>query len=129
MKERRMTHYAITKGEYSDYHIIAITSDKETAQAIADRFSTYDDVANVEEYEDGKFLMGGLIYMVWADKNGLRGVEIAEADYHVGEIGSVSAASYLSDTLITFVVADSEEKAAKIGKDRIMKFIAGKEGI
>lgn len=39
--------YAVTKGIYSEYHIITITDNKENADRIA---AAYD--ADIEEYED-----------------------------------------------------------------------------
>lgn len=48
-----MKVYAITAGEYSDYHIVAITDDKEKAEALADLINKQadDDDAYVEEYD------------------------------------------------------------------------------
>lgn len=47
-----MTYYAVTKGSYSDYHIVTITADKEKAEYIAKCISNEYDEAGVEEYED-----------------------------------------------------------------------------
>ena len=39
----RMKLYAVTKGDYSDYHIITLTASEDAAKKIAKRFSgTYD---------------------------------------------------------------------------------------
>lgn len=42
-----MIHYAVTEGEYSCYHIVAIVSDKQKAENLA---KIYD--GEVEEYDD-----------------------------------------------------------------------------
>ena len=60
-----MKLYAVTKGDYSNYHIITLTQNKDTAKALAKRFSDCYDEAAVETWEDGQFLMGGSIYRVW----------------------------------------------------------------
>jgi len=44
-----MIHYAVTEGEYSCYHIIAICSNKQKAENIAKFYN-----AEVEEYDDGQ---------------------------------------------------------------------------
>ena len=50
-----MKVYAVTSGDYSDYHIVAITDDKEKAEALADLINKQDkygyDDACVEEYD------------------------------------------------------------------------------
>lgn len=53
--ERRAQRvYAITAGEYEDYHIIATCADKTKADQICDEYnrSYTEDVAHVEEYPD-----------------------------------------------------------------------------
>lgn len=124
-----MKLYAVTKGDYSDYHIITLTRNKDTANAIAKRFSSYEDDARVEEYEDGQFLMGGSIYRVWSYGTNVRGCELDESDYNVQDIGEVRQISQSGNMYVTYVIAGSEEQAFKIGKDRIVKDIAGRIGI
>ena len=50
-----MKVYAVTSGDYSDYHIVAITDDKEKAEALAELINKqdeyYDGSACVEEYD------------------------------------------------------------------------------
>ena len=49
-----MKVYIVTRGEYSDYHIVGVYSTKEKAQEICDAISTsgtYWDEPQVEEYE------------------------------------------------------------------------------
>lgn len=47
-----MKLYAVTKGSYSDYHIVALTADKRRAERIAVLCSDNRDDATVEEFED-----------------------------------------------------------------------------
>lgn len=126
-----MKLYAVTKGEYSDYHIITLTADKEVAQKIAKRFTTGEcdyDKAEVEEYEDGKIILGKKLYFV------------SVVGGNVDEVVEDTSDHWLCDTSVfrgymdggkemyyTHVLTDTAEKAAKIGKDRVMQYIASRE--
>ena len=72
MQERPIV-YVVTEGEYSDYHIVAVFSDRESAQALVDVKDPNDyDKRQIEEY----WLNGGPVaqlteYRVWVDKNGV----------------------------------------------------------
>jgi len=63
-----MKLYAITKGDYSYYHICALTANKDKANLLKSIYSdTYND-ASIEEYEDGE---GSDLNLFWyCDKNG-----------------------------------------------------------
>lgn len=124
-----MKLYAVTKGDYSNYHIITLTQNRNTAKALAKRFSDAYDEAAVETWEDGQFLMGGSIYRVWSYGTEIRGCELDESDYNVQDIGMVSHISDKGNMYVTYVIAGSEEQASKIGKDRIVKHIAGRIGL
>lgn len=51
-----MKLYAVTKGSYSDYHIITLSRSKRRAERIAQKCSDKYDDAVVEEYEDSDFI-------------------------------------------------------------------------
>lgn len=54
--------YAVTSGEYTDYHIITLTESRRRAKKIAEMYD-----ANVEEYEDNEELTAKpLTYTVYA---------------------------------------------------------------
>lgn len=126
-----MKLYAVTKGDYSDYHIITLTADKEAAKRIAKMCSNGEyDKAEVEEYEDGKIILGKKLYFVRV------------VDGNVDDVAEDHSDCYLFNTSVfggfmnrgnemyyTHVLADTGEKAAKIGKDRIMKYVAEKENL
>ena len=59
-----MKIYAITKGDYSDYHIIALTADKERAETLKKIYDDEWNVARIEEYEDGYKNMDDVYYGV-----------------------------------------------------------------
>ncbi len=63
-----MRIYAITKGRYSDYHICALTADKEKAKRLKKIYSDTYDEACIEVFEDGD---GSELRLLWrCDENG-----------------------------------------------------------
>ena len=124
-----MKLYAVTKGDYSDYHIITLTADKEAAKKIAKRFSgTYD--AMVEEYEDGEIILGKELYFVRMVDGNIDDVTEDGSEYNLFDTSVYHGNTWGGKPIYyTHVLTDSAEKAAKIGKDRIMKYIAEKEGL
>jgi hypothetical protein len=126
-----MKLYAVTKGDYSDYHIITLTADKKAAKEIAKMFSDGEyDEAKVEEYEDGKIIIGKKLYFVRVVDGNVDDVVVSNSDY---ELFNTSVFPFYMDrgkeNYYTHVLTDTAEKAAKIGKDRIMKYIAEKENL
>lgn len=125
-----MKLYAVTKGDYSDYHIITLTADKEVAKKLAKRFSgTYDD-AMVEEYEDGEIILGKELYFVRMVDGNIDDVTEDDSEYNLFDTSVCHGNTWGGKPMYyTHVLTDTAEKAAKIGKDRIMKYIAEKEGL
>ena len=124
-----MKLYAVTKGDYSDYHIITLTADKDAAKKIAKWFSgTYD--AMVEEYEDGDIILGKELYFVRMVNGNIDDVTEDGSEYNLFDTSVYHGNTWGGEPMYyTHVLTDSAEKAAKIGKDRIMKYIAEKEGL
>lgn len=127
---RKMKLYAVTKGDYSDYHIITLTADKEAAKKIAKMFSNGDDKAKVEGYEDGKIILGKMLYFVRVVDGNVDDVSEDLDDYNLFDTSVFRGHMYGGKEMYyTHVLTDTAEKAAKIGKDRIMKHIAEEEGL
>lgn len=124
-----MKLYAVTKGDYSDYHIITLTASKDAAKKIAKRFSgSYD--AKVEEYEDGEIILGKELYFVRMVDGNIDDVAEDDSDYSLFDTSVYHGNTWGGKPMYyTHVLTDTAEKAAKIGKDRIMKYIAEKEGL
>ena len=121
-----MKLYAVTKGEYSDYRIITLTKNKKTAEKIAKEFSDRYEMAMVEEYEDGSFCIGRIVYEVIVENGDLKSVEAVMLD-QFREINAEVMFNKFGKWYYTYVIADEKDKAAKIGKDRIMQYIATSE--
>ena len=135
-----MKLYAVTKGEYSDYHIIALTADKDVAEKLAQKYSNRTnmygddfDEAQVEEYEDGVVLLDRDCYFVRVENGNV--TEVAPPNTKVTwffeEEGlyndSVEQMRSETNGYYTYVLARNADEAAKIGKDRVMQYIASRE--
>lgn len=128
IRGRSMKLYAVTKGDYSDYHIITLTASKDAAKKIAKMFSDGDDKAKVEEYEDGKIILGKKLYFVRVVDGNVDDVAEDSSDYYLFDASVLQGHMNSGKNMYyTHVLTDTAEKAAKIGKDRIMKYIAKKE--
>lgn len=116
-----MTLYAITKGEYSDYHICALTADKEKAERLKKIFTDKWDEAEIEEYEDGE---NGEIKIMWRYDVGTGNVDPAEyegtemvVEDNYGCVCSVQ------------VYAPDANKACKKAFDMLAKYRAEQAGL
>lgn len=132
-----MKLYAVTKGDYSAYHIIALTAKKDVAEKLAKQFSKRSgpcaiiEPANVEEYEDGEYLIGKSVYFIRVKNGEVTQIEDGSADdtwiYTEEVIYDETVLKDACGGYYTYVVSDDADKAAKIGKDRIMQYIASRE--
>ena len=65
-----MKVYVLTRGEYSDYHIIGVYSTSEKAQEMCDAMRTSWDEPQIEEYElDERNPSMGYVYIGYAPKH------------------------------------------------------------
>lgn len=105
--------YVLTKGCYSDYHIIAATASKETAQRIAKRYD-----AEIEKYEDAVIIPDKPIWEVLVSDNGCKAYE-TDGDYVIPDAmdGKIYPNSKMGYVML-WVFADDEEHAKKIACDK-----------
>ena len=135
-----MKLYAVTKGEYSAYHIIALTADKDVAENLAKKFSNRTNMygdgfeeAQVEEYEDGVVLLDRDCYFVRVENGNVTEVVPPNTEdtwfFEEEELYNNSVEPMRSETngYYTHVLARDADEAAKIGKDRVMQYIASRE--
>ena len=124
-----MKLYAITDGEYSDYHIIALTADREAAEKISDMFQ-----AVIEEFEDGETLLRNELYQFEFDKDakliGEKHIELNSYNFDY-ETGVYPYGYGVFDDLgyQVNVRTDKPEKAEKIAYDMLAEYRAKEEGI
>lgn len=129
------TVYVVTKGCYSDYHICAVTFDKEKAERLRVLFEGNSrlDEARIEEFDTDThedLLLGRKRYYVSFRKNGdlysadekdTWGIEYFEPG--IKEFPRSGAC------LVVNLYADNRESAIKIAAEKRAKYLAEKEGI
>lgn len=127
-----MKVYVITKGEYSDYHICAVTTDEETAEKLAEKYSDSYDEALIEEFDTDHAEMSltkKKIFYCAFDPNDSNNSEITISDTGSWE-GITSdffiVREYRNNVLCVNVNADTEEEALKIASDKFAKYRAEK---
>lgn len=125
-----MKIYVVTKGEYSDYHIITATTDKELAEKIANKFTGDwdEDEASVEEYEDAEIYLKPIWKVKFDEHGNIKKCEKTdyEPDYKI--VNECNYYCYNREFSIV-VEADNEEHAIKIASEKRAEYLARKAGI
>lgn len=120
--------YVITQGNYSAYRIIGATTDRETAEKIAKKFSDDCDDCRIEEYPEGEILLKNL-WRVFFKKNG-DVFRCDLSDYHrdyYDERRQIIDTVYKRDyDMIATVEADTEKDAIKIAAEKRAMYLANK---
>ena len=130
-----MKYYAVTKGAYSDYHIITITADAEKAKKIAKKFSDTWDEAGVEEYEEDDMMLRDLWEVDFDDKGNAFKAQLQHDLYYYRQayIWSYAYRAHPDNrsikSLVTYVFADSKEAAIKIAAEKRAEYLAEKNGL
>ncbi len=124
--------YVVTKGCYSDYHIVAVTTNRGVAEQIANKFGGEYSWGRtcIEEYEDGEIMLRPA-WMVTFDRSGNAvGCEACEDEYDYEDIGRVIERGRGYDrTICCYVSADTEEAAIKIAAEKRAMYLAEKNGL
>lgn len=115
-----MKIYAVTQGEYSDYHICALTLSAEKAERIKKVYSTFFHPAEIEIYEDGEDAELNFLFCYESEFDDIY-VE-NEGDHEEGVIP-------LDDNFNVYVRAEDQEHARKKAYDMIAKYKAQKYGL
>lgn len=118
--------YIITSGEYSDYHIIAATTDKECAEKIAEHFN-----ADIEEFNDAtprvlekKHYQYSFAY----DGALLRDFVFEIRDYDINTASYVGK-NYRNEWVVNVYTDKTKEAADKIAYDLLAEARAKEAGI
>ena len=118
--------YVVTKGCYSDYHIITATTDKDLAYQIKEKFTGNYDEAYVEVFKDAELFLKPCFFLRF-DKSG----SVVESEQENNREYSYEG-SFGKDCNGNFyihVVTDDLESAIKIGAEKRAMFFAKKHGI
>ena len=131
--------YVITAGEYSDYHICAVTTDKERAEFLKKWYYGYD--TQIEEFIDGDYEdvpdTVEFIPVWYVDVREDGNVATCTIDRYVSQERIPDATfefvrSFCDDNRLHFkgiLAAQDKEHAIKIVKDKRAKMLAERFGI
>ena len=115
-----MKVYVITKGVYSDYHIVGVVLDKNRAEEIVETISTTHSKAFVEEYDTDSFAtcLRFEVYYIYGNWNAI-----------VDEYNNKHMNNCLYDENHFIVYAKDKDHAIKIAQDMRAEYLAKKKGI
>lgn len=122
--------YAITHGEYSNYRILTLCSDREKAEKLVEWYNRYDkyDQAEIEEYEDSIVVPDESLapYQVVFNADGSVWCKIT-----CDPMSAIVNHSYRCDDgrFCAYVLATDEASAVKIAAEKRAFHLAQREGI
>lgn len=122
-----MKIYVVTKGCYSDYHIITATTDEATAEKIAKKFSDKWEEAKVEIYEDAETYLKK-IWFVRFDTEG-NVIELRENSSEYAYEHTNRCSFDVKRRVYIDVCADDANSAVKIAAEKRAEFLARKARI
>lgn len=123
--------YAVTDGYHSDYHIIAITDNKERAENVKKLYSSEYSEPMIEEFFDSES-KDEAFYSVRYDTDGSYDVILREFDWDNSFNINIIKENTSHDgwwKYKVFVMAKDEHHAIKIAQDLWAEYKAKKEGI
>lgn len=125
-----MKVYVITQGDYSDYHICAVTLDEQEAKRLAKVYSDTHDPGVVEEYdtdapETKTGLDGRVPYYVWFYKDGRTCVSMS----YTAPKNFQPSIELRHDCDCVALFATDSEAAVKIAAEKRAQARAEKEGL
>jgi len=121
--------YILTEGSYSDYHIVGVAEDKETAELLSEKWDCGIEEYNINTIEDAKYIQNKTLYEVTMWKNG--NSEVKKDSYGTSDAypeptfriwGGVCCGI---ETIVDINCwADSPEHAVKIANEKRAELIA-----
>lgn len=122
-----MKVYVVTRGEYSDYHIITATTDLAVAEAVAKKFTTEYSPAEIEEYDNSEMMLRPIWFLRFAKNGDVCECHLDDNEYGYEESGKCGFD--IKGQVYVHIVADTIEVAIKAGAERRSKFLAECEGL
>lgn len=133
-----MKIYVITAGDYSDYHICAVTDDKKSAERLRKIHSSYWQEASIETYDtkyiyedpksywylevnlDGSLSSYTLLYFNEEDETKINEVELYNLQFHINVIAKDfdHALKIAFDTIAKYKYEHMEEVADAVAEKR-----------
>lgn len=117
-----MKVYVITKGDYSDYGICAVATDRETAEKLQIKYSDCWDGAEIEEYDTDHDVSGDFDKIYWNVQICCNG----DSDAYGYTSGGRPHINFHNNGLScgACVIAKTKEQALKIVYDKRAEYIA-----
>ena len=123
------TIYVVTQGTYSDYHIIAATTDHDLAEKIAAKFTTKWDECDIEEYSDAEVMLRPA-WNIYFDKAGnVINTRACDSEYEYCRIGRCWSYEYGQSGVCVAVTANDLESAIKIAAEKRAQYLAEMQGL
>ena len=123
-----MKIYVVTKGHYSDYHIITATTNEEKAKKIAKNFNDDYDKTNIEIFEDSE-LYANPFWEISFDSDGdVMDMRRTNNEYCFDNINQAEPCDD-GKTMYICVSAENAEHAIKIASEKRAEYLAMKAGI
>lgn len=130
-----MKIYVITKGCYSDYHIVGVATDLKMAEKIEqyiDKEHNYYGNARIEEYSTevwGEIVQNNKhLYLVSERLDG--GLNAFRSTYDINEgYEMINKITFNNGRMNVYVFAKNEQHAIKIGRDMFAQHKAEKDGL
>lgn len=122
--------YVVTQGDYSDYHIVGATTDRELAEKIAAKFTTRHDDCQIEEYGDAEVMLRPAYAIYFNDSGNVDSTRECDSAYDYSDIGECHEYGYGFNRMMRVTVsADNLESAIKIAAEKRAKYLAEKLGL
>lgn len=125
------TFYAVTDGDYSDYHIIAITDNKERAENIKKLYSGKYSEPMIEEFFDGE-AKNEALYDVLYNTDGSYNVTLQTFNKEYSSDINIIRENVPNNHWWKYqvlVIAKDKKHAIKIAQDLWAEYKAKKEGV
>lgn len=128
--------YAVTAGAYSDYHIVALCSERDKADKIREMYNKNHiswGCASVREYEDGvRVDLERPVYRVVFNKSNAEAKELYgedKIDALFGYCTEMNRVDNCGNITIVRVSAENVDTAIKIARDLVAEYNARKQGV
>ena len=121
--------YVVTKGIYSDYHIIAATTDYELAKKIKEKFTDSErdwDETRIEAFTNAELVLRPCWSVIFLESGDISSVCSVNMEYYADELNKVKE---IRRCLYVHVAADTKEEAIKIAAEQRAMFLAQKNGL
>jgi hypothetical protein len=121
--------YAVTRGKYSDYHIIAVTDDLAVAEKIAKKFSGSWDKAEIEVFNNAEIMLKPAWVIGFDGQGTVTHTEECYDEYQYSCLNECFETWRCDYKLGVYVSADDLEAAIKIASEKRAKYLAEKLGL